>query len=272
MTISSPSAIAGTVTKTSENKIVLEFNNEPVPSVKSKVIILDQESHKEIGFVEIVKVKETRALGLLKKGSAKPGDTADISISSHKDYREPAKENTSEILDPSRNERKRVSRISYGVGAELVNTQIMLKTTDNSGTLDGNGFGLRGVMEYSFSPSWILFGSLGLHPLVMASNVADVSSINTNYLATEGIVRYAFEKRSEGLWIGGGAGYYLTMSSNIKPKPANEFVFIGSAGYNIKLSNTYFSLKGDLVWFSSKKSGNFTYQPYQYVVGGVYFF
>jgi len=267
-------AIAGTVTKTSENKIILEFNNEPVPELNAKVIILDQESHKEIGFVEIVKIKDTRALGILKKGSAKPGDTADIASNNNlKDPRVPAKVNTNEFVESNRKEKRKVSRMSYGVGAELVNTQMMLKSSSNSGTLDGNGFGLRGALEYSLTRNWIIFGSLGLHPLVMTSTASEVTSINTNYLGTEGIVRYSFSgKRSEGLWIGGGAGYYMTMSSNVTPKPKSDFVVIGSAGYNIKLSSNYFSLKGDFVMFPSKKSNGYTYQAYQFVIGGVYFF
>lgn len=265
--------VAGTVTKASGKKIILEFNNEPMPPLKSKVMILDQDSHKEIGFVEIVKTQDKRALGLLKKGAAKPGDTADIVVSNgQNDYREPAKDNSNESFANQKNKRRAKSRISYGVGTEFINTQMMLKSSNNSGTLDGNGFGVRGAAEYSFTPEWILLASLGLHPLNMTSTSSEVSSISTNYLGAEGIVRYAFDKRTEGIWLGGGAGYYLTMSSNLSPKPANDFVIIASTGYNIRLARNYFSLKGDFVMFPSKKFNGYTYQAYQFVIGGVYFF
>lgn len=266
--------VAGTVTKATDKKIILEFNNEPMPPVKSRVMILDQDSHKEIGYVEIIKTKDNRALGLLRKGKAKPGDTADIAISnSLNDHREPAKDNSNDILLNQKDKKRRVgSRLSYGVGTEFINTQMMIKSSNNSGTLDGNGFGVRAAVEYSFTPEWILFSSLGLHPLNMTSTASEISSINTNYLGAEGIVRYAFDKRTEGLWLGGGAGYYLTMSSNLSPKPVNDFVIIASAGYNIRLSRNYFSLKGDFVMFPSKKFNDYTYQAYQFVIGGVYFF
>lgn len=274
ITLSSSLVVAGTVTKASGKKIILEFNNEPMPPLKSKVTILDQDSHKEIGYVEIVKTKDQRALGILKKGAAKPGDTADIAVSNVlDDHREPAKVNSNEYLANQKEKKKRTgSRLSYGVGTEFVNTQMMLKSSKNSGTLDGNGFGVRGAVEYAFTREWILLTSVGLHPLNMTSTSTEVSSISTNYLGTEGIVRYAFDKRTEGIWIGGGAGYYLTMSSNLSPKPASDFVIIASAGYNVRLAHNYFALKGDFVMFPSKSFNGYTYQAYQFVIGGVYFF
>lgn len=274
ITFSSFIAVAGNVTKVTDKKIILEFNNEPMPPLKSKVMILDQDSHKEIGYVEIIKTKDNRALGHLKKGKAKPGDTADIALSKRlNDHREPAKEGSNDILlDQKDKKRHAGSRWRYGVGTEFINTQMMIKSSNNSGTLDGNGFGVRAAMEYSFTRDWILFSSLGLHPLNMTSTASEVKSISTNYLGADGIIRYAFDKRTEGLWLGGGAGYYLTMSSNLSPKPVNDFVLIASAGYNIRFARNYFSLKGDFVMFPSKKFNGYTYQAYQFVIGGVYFF
>lgn len=273
LTIAPLLVTAGTVTKISEKRVIVEFNNGSLPPLKAKVVILDQETHKEIGYIEIVRVKDTRALGVLKEGSAKPGDTADIAASSAMDdRREPAKANSNAAPPNNRKEKKRGSRLVYGAGAGFVNTQMMIKTANNSGSLAGNGFALKGAVEYSLTPTWIIFGSIGLHPLVMDSGDSNVNSINTNYLGTEGIARYAFGKRNEGLWVGGGAGYYLTMSSNLTPKPTNEFGIIGSAGYNIKLSSSYFSLKGDFILLQSKKIDGYTYQPYQFAIGGVYFF
>jgi len=271
--IFSSAAIAGKVTKVQDNKVILDFSNETVPQLNSHVIILDQESHQEVGVIQITKTKDNRVLGLIKKGSAKPGDTGDIApASSHTNPRVPAKDNSSEIFLGGNKEKRKVSRWSYGFGAELINTQMQIKTSGNSGSLTGNGFGIRGVFEYALTSSWITQASLGLHPLVMNSDDSAIQKINTNFLAVEGIVRYAIDKKMEGLWIGGGAGYYLVMSSNIKPKPTSDFGFIGSAGYNMKLGKSYFSLKGDFILLSSRKSGDYTMQPYQFAVGGIYFF
>lgn len=276
---------AGTVTKFTDGKVIIDFNGESIPSPNDKVVILDQSTHNEIGLVQIIKTKDSRALGKILKGSARPGDATDIIAGKNREEeRNPADEGSVDPLISSKQKRKKVrskSALRYGLGAHIVYTTVNIKSTNSSGALDGNGFGFNASIDYSLTPTWMLLGSLGLHPYNMNSGPqsASVSSNTTTYLASEGIVRYAFDKKTDGLWIGGGLGYFMTMSTNASTK-TNEMTFLGSAGYNMKLSSSYLAIKGDFVMFQPKtlsvEVNNTTvkhsFQAYQFVLGGIYFF
>ncbi len=271
-------SFAGTVTKNTDNqKIILDFDGETAPVPEDQIYVLDQNSHKEIGLVKIVKVKGSRALGKLLKGNAKPGDTTDIARTKrkNKEEREPAEE--SNLVGSSNrdgNEKNHISRISYGVGADFVYTSMYMKNDVGEGAITGNGFGIRGALDYPINRDWLILGSLGLHPLNASSTTSGYPmNLSINYLALEGVLRYVLDKRNEGLWIGGGLGYYLPMSSNLEgSKPKSQLTLLGSAGYNMRLSRDYFTLKSDFVMFQSEKESGSTTQTFQLVLGGVYFF
>lgn len=270
---------AGTVTKVSDEKIIVDFNGESVPVINDKVVILDQSTHKEVGTIVILKTKDSRALGKLVNGSAKPGDATDVVSKVKKEEdRIPAEQSSREALEsvPSGRRRKKISRksFSFGAGADFVYTYVNLKSTGSSGSLDGNGFGLSGYIDYSLNPSWVLQGRVGWHPFNMQSTAQSqtIPTITTTYLAMGGIARYAFNSiASEGLWMGGGLEYFLNMSSNVSPK-TNELGFVASTGYNMKLSLNYFTLKGDFIMFQPKNSSGVSFQAMQFILGGIYFF
>lgn len=276
----SPFVLAGTVTKISEDKVVVDFSGETIPKISDKVVILDQSSHQEVGVISIIKTKDSRALGKLVHGTAKPGDATDLMAKSkHDDARIPADQgserNNFESI-PSGRKRKRIVRKSmyYGVGADFVYTYVTLKTSGNSGSLDGNGFGLSGVIDYSINPNWILQGRVGWHPFNMQSTADSptVTSIKSTYLALGAIARYSFDNSiNNGIWLGGGLNYLIPMSSNVSPK-TNEITFVASAGYNMKLGLNYFTIKGDYLMFQPKSSSGVSYQSSQFVLGGIYFF
>jgi hypothetical protein len=269
---------AGTVTKNSDRKVILDFEGEDVPAPNDRVFVLDQSTHKEIGLVEIIKTKGSRALGKLLKGAAKPGDTTDLAKKAKKqEDRVPADEDTNVVSEPRTEERRTTSRMSFGAGADFVYTSIFLKNDVGEGGATGNGFALRGYIDASLGSDWAILGSLGLHPVnaqtsTQSGAVSFEYKNNTNYLAMEGVARYLLDKRQQGLWIGGGLGYFIPMSSNIDPKPSSELALVGSAGFNVKVSRRYFSLKGDFVMFTPKSESGTSAQGMQFILGGAYFF
>lgn len=273
------SSWAGTVTKnTDDKKIILDFEGETVPSANDQIYVLDQNTHKEIGLVKIVKVKGARALGKLLKGKAKPGDTTDLALSKkseNEEDREPADDSTmNHATGKNKRGKHSASRISYGVGGDFVYTSMYIKNDIGEGAVSGNGFGIKGAMDIPITPDWLVFSSLGIHPLNVTSTTSGYTmNLSINYLAIEGIFRYVLEKRQEGLWLGGGLGYYIPMSSNVEgTKPKSQMTLLGSVGYNMRMSRDYFTLKGDFVVFQSENSGGSTTQTFQVVLGGVYFF
>ncbi len=266
---------AGTITKNSDKKVILDFEGETVPAPKDRVYVLDQTTHKEIGLVEIIKVKENRALGELVKGNAKPGDTTDTAPVAQKsdEERKPAEVNKKKLMGSTRNEKPHTSRRSYGVGLDFVYTSMYLKNTTGEGSITGNGFGIRGAVDIPLNSNWLILSSVGLHPLNVTSTTSGFTyTLSTNYLAFESIYRYVLDKRHEGLWLGGGLGLYFLMSSNAIPKPSTEVTFLGSGGYNMRLSRDYLTLKMDVVLFRNKTIGSSTTQTFQLVFGGIYFF
>lgn len=266
---------AGTITKNSDKKIILDFEGETVPAPKDRVYVLDQTTHKEIGLVEIIKVKESRALGELVKGSAKPGDTTDTATTDHKrdEERTPAEVNKKKLMGISRNEKTHSSRLSYGGGLDFVYTSMYLKNTTGEGSITGNGFGVRGAIDIPLNSNWLILSSVGLHPLNVTSTTSGFNySLSSNYLAFEGVFRYVLDKRHEGLWMGGGLGFYVPMSTNSTIKATNDLTLLGSGGYNMRLSRDYLTLKMDVVLFQNKTIGSSTTQTFQLVFGGIYFF
>lgn len=266
-------ALSGTVAKSTNRKVIVDFDGETIPEPNSRIYILDQETHKEVGLVEIQKVKGTRALGKILKGRANPGDTTDIAQSRkhREEEREPADE--SQVTHTISRPKNRTSYVTYGVGADFIYTSMYLKNSDGDGSVTGNGLGVRAAIEYPMSYNWVLSGSLGLHPLNVTSTTSGYDfTVATNYLGTEAIARYALDKRNEGLWLGGGLGYYFPMSSNLSTKPKSELTFIGSVGFNLRLSRDYLMVKSDFIMFQNSTIGDSSTQTFQVTFGGVYFF
>jgi hypothetical protein len=264
---------AGTVTKKSDKGVIIDFADEEVPAPNDRVFILDQNTHKEVGLVKIIKTKNSRALGKLLKGKANPGDKTDLAPADPEsdENREPAEE-TNMVQTTTRNSKNHISRISYGIGADYVYTYVYLKTELGEGSVSGSGFGLRGAIDAPLSADYALFSSVSLHPLTFSDEANGVPTTTTTYMALDVIGRYIFDKRHEGIWLGGGLGYYLPISSDIKPKPTSEITLIGCAGFNLRLSRDYLTLKTDFVMYPNKNSNGQSTQAFQFVLGGVYFF
>lgn len=266
-------ALAGTVTQNKNDKVIVDFAREDTPAANDRFFILDQETHKEIGIIEILKTKESRALGKLLKGKAKPGDTTDIAKPGRKkteEDREPAESNVVNTRNRrAGGERSSGKKSNFGVGLNFVFTSVYIKNSVGDGAVTGSGFGVRGFFDMPFSsssgPGFNLTASAGIHPFNVKSTIAEFSyEVNGTLLALEGVVRYAFERRNQGFWIGGGIDLMTPINSTTTEKPKSQTAPVGSGGINFKTGSGFISIRGDFFLLPSNS--------YQMALGGAYFF
>lgn len=281
--ISNP-VLAGTVSKSSDNKVIIDFEGESIPNPNDRFYVLDQSSHKEIGIVQIIKIKGSRALAKLLKGKAKPGDSTDVAQSGKKGraQKQVAKNTAddsgeSDDREPAQSSRSRSSRSergggsgSFGVGANFIYTSFYLKMPDGSGegSISGTSFGFRAAYDMPMSSSFALHFAGGYHTSAASTAIdGNTYKFQASYLALEGIGRLSLEGRQkEGLWIGGGLGLYSPISydKTSATKPSTEVGLIGSGGYNLRFGREFAAIKGDFIMLKDN--------TFQVVAGGVYFF
>lgn len=275
---------AGTVESLKGAKVIFDFNGEAAPNPGDKYFILDSHSNKEIGLVQVLKIKGARALAKLIKGRGRAGDATELAQEKVERHRRKESEESSEsamIRPQNRNDHQGAGIKVYGVGIDLTMTSRYLNLPSvGSGSFAGNAIGYRFVVDYPLAPPWVLLGSVGIHPFSVSGTASlDSTSFaykeSHSYLAIEALGRYLLEGRTTGVWIGGGLGLYLPSSSSStlsSEKAKTEILPIGSVGYNMKYGPKFVTFKADVVNFPSKSSGlDLTKQTFQLVLGAIYF-
>lgn len=249
--------------------MLIDFQAEAPPIVKSQYHIINPTTQKEIGLVEITQIQGTRAMSKLLEGTAHPGDRTDIAwvaeeTAKNQQERIPAESKTAPAA-PKKKKTSKKGKAKFGVGANIVYTSLFVKNDIGSGAINGISGGFRVAYDYP-ATSWLAITALaGLHPQNAKAALADVTlEKNVNFLALEGLGRFFINKSNKGFWIGGGLGYYLPLSYKGTTKPKSEMDLIGSMGFNIPFGPTYLSLKGDMIILENNS--------FQLVGGGVYYF
>jgi RNase P/RNase MRP subunit p29 len=261
--------IAGTVTNKTANQVLIDFQGESVPSVKSQYHVLDQSTHKEIGLVEVVQVQGTRVMSRILQGTAKPGDRTDVYWKAPSIAKQTQQgRNPAETIPAKKALKKKTSKkgkSKFGVGVNIVYTSFYIKNELGSGSISGISGGFRVAYDIP-ATKWLAFTTLvGFHPQSAKAALAEVNlEKNASYLALEGLGRIIVDKSNRGFWIGGGVGYYMPIAYKGATKPNSEVDLLGSMGFNIPFGKNYLSLKGDLILLENNS--------YQMVGGGVYYF
>lgn len=289
--ISSVTSLAASVARNTNGRIILNLSESESPAIEDKYSILDQDSHKEIGLVQIKKVQGQRALAKLVKGEAKPGDQADAS---HKTKSDLDNERTPADAKPKKRSSKNKKKESYfGVGVSAINATTFISVDrfpdgadGGDGSAIGSSMALDLYWDHALSKQWALNVSISTHNYKTSVDDANLQmEIAAEGFLVDLIGRYYFNRQINGLWLGGGLGYFIaskgsyTSNHSVTEEDITPFVpvstplFDGSAGYNMKVGDLAFGLRSTLLLFLSPQKNDYqTLTNYHLKVSGALYF
>lgn len=188
-------------------------------NVNSLVIATDKSAQ-----VKIIQVRGVRAVGQVIKGTAKVSGNFRILSGETK---------------------KTTAQTGFFVGLSS-NTMTITLSATNTLKLQGTGFNLTGIYDYSLLSDFVLRGMAGYETFKASGSLSTCPggecSVNLNYLTAHGYAQYDIAKYAQGsrFWLGMGVGFlFLTSGSseiiNTDSMATNQ-IFILATGMDVALS------------------------------------
>lgn len=245
---------AAQVTKVSGKKVLIKLEGFSL-TVGTNYYLLSSDGKKK-AIVEIKQVKNDLALAEIKKGSAEVGYSVQATAGAQ------AKSTTE---DPSDKSNTGKSAWSGGVlgGLSMNSFAMTVQSTTNTAlkadaTMKGTSFGVRGFVDYEYSPSITVRGFAGYEPFAVKGNALGTGSakicdagaseectVSFTYLALGGEAHYNFMTGKTRAFAGLGYNFLMAMGKSVNvpnldtSSSANQMItFI--AGADIGLSKGSF--------------------------------
>lgn len=244
---------AGTVTQVKNEKVLIDFAGE-TPNVGEKYFLL--ENTKKVGIVELIQVKNQKAIGKLTKGKSAVGFQTALGAKA----KQPTTESDPAQVTEDVNSFLRFDRMKYSVQMKLFLNKISTKQRDNAQpfpheetvTMNGTNFGVFGTLELPLFDPLQALGFAGIEMLdVVGSaqyNSCDSKSstncdMKITYITVGGIARYDFKKSKINPWAGIGISlkYPVIKKSTALDEDslqfANTVIFTGGLDYHLNNKN-----------------------------------
>lgn len=210
--ISVASAWASTVERVRGQRVIVRIQGVTV-APGEEVITLDASGQRR-GAIKIDRVRGARALGTIQRGQVRPGMKVVTAKSA-------SAAGSGKLL---------------GIMGGLHQNTMAVNQNTTSTNYAGNSFSFAGFLDFPMGESFTLRGKTGLTQF--QAQQGDTGS-SFSYLSFEGGVNWNL---SSSFWLGGGAGFLVTMakSSNIpglSTDAATNSFFYGGLGYNYRLSS-----------------------------------
>lgn len=214
-------AHAAKVSKVDGRKILFELDGDNVK--EGDVFVLLDEGGKKKGLVKVKGIRGTKAVGLLGKGKAQVGWIARVSDkvkvakpSGPRKAREAAKPTES-------GEQRGHWGIAAGMSMNTMSVDIdndADQTADETVSLDGTSFSVKGIFDYLLIPQMWFRGMFGLQGLSASGKTAvgcqnEACSVSIYYLSADFWGRYIFSSGSFRPWVGGGFSLMFPMSKDV---------------------------------------------------------
>lgn len=284
----SQNLFAGTIVEEKNGYVRIRIDKEALPKLNQKIQIYDQSSQKLIAIGQVVTASGNQLMARILKGTAKAGDRSEAINQFLKPLGEGKAEAVVSSIPDSASEKgaspagKKASyfskfKINFGVGMEFVSSEVVLKATTGDGAVPGNGFGVKGVLDFSRGGLWALQSSLGMHPLNATANERTAGvldkDIDISYLSLEFVLRRTLNPLNENLWVGFGLGQYLPMLVQAPTSLSQaQTPLLLSAGFDLPLETRKFVLQFNYNMLSDRSEGGVKIQTRQYSFVGTYFF
>lgn len=235
---------AAQVTKVSGKKVLIKLEGFSL-TVGTNYYLLSSDGKKK-AIVEIKQVKNDLALAEIKKGSAEVGYSVQATSAQAKSTTE----------DPSDKSTAAKSVWSGGVlgGLSMNSFAMTVQSTTNTAlkadaTMKGTSFGIRGFVDYEYSPSITVRGFAGYEPFAVKGNALGTGSakicdagaseectVSFTYLALGGEAHYNFMTGKTRAFVGLGYNFLMAMGKSVNvpnldtSSSANQMItFIGGA-------------------------------------------
>ena len=188
-------AEAASVKSVKGKRVVINLDGDEVSS-GDKMYVMDS-SGKKKGLLKIVKVSRNgkSALANLTKGKAQAGWT----VSGGSSGSSSSSGGSGGIM----------SGLHYGVSLGVSLDTMEAAIASETVTMSGNGFAVKGMADYVWSPSISLRGKLGLETFKVSGEAATAvctgsttCNADINFLSVEGMARYIFSSGQYQFWAG----------------------------------------------------------------------
>lgn len=234
-----------TVKQVKNNRLLLQLNGESVSPGAQYFVI--NSAGKKIGLVSIKAVKGDRALGIITKGRANPGDQATL------------RSGGGGTSSAATGRRHKGAPVGILLGYTMDSMALTIQSPQNTAlkenaTLTGSTFSAKGFYDYDLSKAITIRGATGLEGFsakgstsqaICDSGASTSCQVEFNYLAFEGSAHYNFLTGPTKAWIGLGYSFLLAISKknnipNLSSDSATNQMILVGAGADFSLSNGSF--------------------------------
>lgn len=259
LTLGMTPANAASILQSKGNKVMIQLDGLSV-STGSEVYALTPDKKRK-AVIRVTAIKGDRAVGTILKGAAQNGMEIALksegggSQSAPKTYS--SEPTSSSGINTLRKSPKRGGGVLIGMAmnsaALSAKTRVNGTSFEDSLTLKGNSYNLKGFYDYHMSPSFTIRGAIGLETLSTTGSTAvtqvcsgsTTCNLSLNYLAFEGDAQFNFvNSPSIRLWAGAGYSFLMAMSkdnniTNLEATSTNQVLLLG-AGADIGVGKSGF--------------------------------
>lgn len=245
---------AASVIQVKGNRALLVLQGLPAQP-GTELFALDAQQ-KRRAVLRVLQVKGDRAIAQITKGAASPGML--LIIRQSRPSARPPQDNmfVQEAVPDRYSTQKRLTKAWGILGGMAMSTMSLTAKTpliEESLTMKGNSFNVKGFFDYPFSQSFNLRFVTGLETIGVSGTSQNLDvcsgsttcSLSLNYLTLEGDAQLnLMNSSSMRFYLTGGFGFLLAMSkanniTNLEATGTNQVLLLG-AGVDIKMGRTSF--------------------------------
>lgn len=230
---------AGVIKTVKAPKVLIEFNDLEAAEGDSYYAI-NPKTGKRTAILEIIQVKGTKAVGLIKKGNVLTG--FDV-----------VKRDAQPIDDTSATSSSSSTESKFGYLFKINTNAMTVSISTENTNMSGTGFGLGVLLDYSLGDKLSLLSSFVYEQFKAAGQIngslcsgSSSCAVDISYLSGYGLLKYNLNNGKTTVWLGGGIGvlFPLSTSSNALSKISTATVPALAVGADVKLSKSTIP-----VWF-----------------------